>query len=228
MVELTAKDILRLVGPAPLMLEVGCNDGADTQHFLDAMPGIRLFCFEPDPRAIARFKTKVHDARVALIEAAVSDVDGTATFHGSSGRVPAAQRTPDALPCCFLEEWDLSGSLLRPTGHLARSEWVTFPQDRNYQVSTIRLDSWLAAHPEIKGIDFMWVDAQGGEAAIFRGGQETLRHTRYCYFEFYNTPLYEGQPPLRELRKLLPGGEGQWDLLGIHGENALCKNRSLS
>jgi len=224
MPEVTAEDILKLVGPSPLMVEVGCNDGADTQHFLDAMPGIRLFCFEPDPRAIVRFKGKIHDGRVTLIEAAVSDVDGTAIFYGSSGRVPAAQRTPDALACCFLDEWDLSGSLLKATGHLARSAWVTFPGDRNYQVSTIRLDSWFASQSEIKGIDFLWIDVQGAEGLVFRGGQETLRHAKYCYFEYCDVPLYERQLPFNALIALLPGGRTQWKLLGIYGENALVEN----
>lgn len=224
---LTAKDVRDLVGNySSVMLEIGCNDGMDTVQFLEAMPGVRVFAFEPDPRALERFHTKVSSDRVELLAAAVSDTDGTATFYGSSGRHPRAGK-PGASEACSLDEWDLSGSLLRPTGHLAYSPFTTFPEDRQYTVETIRLDTWLHLHhPEIKRIDFIWCDTQGAEAAVIRGGSQALSLTRYLYAEIYDyapqfrTPLYDGQASLAELQEMLPA----FDLLGVHGDNALFRN----
>ncbi|KKN14993.1 hypothetical protein LCGC14_0990520 [marine sediment metagenome] len=227
--ELTAQGIYDLVGSVPTMLEIGCNDGTDTLKFLEAMPGARIYCFEPDPRAIIRFK-KITDGedRIELAEVAVSDTDGTTTFYGSSGRPPEKLRGPGALHYHHLDEWDLSGSLRKPTGHLTFSPWTTFPEDRRYQVGTIRLDTWKRKHLDVTHIDFIWCDVQGAESLVVQGGPETLKVTDYLYMEYSERPLYEGQAPLEELQFMLPG----FDLIAICGSgrvehNALFKNQRL-
>jgi hypothetical protein len=45
---------------------------------------------------------------------------------------------------------------------------------------------------------------QGAEADLIKGGKRALQHTRYFYTEYSNYELYEGQPRLRSLMKLLP------------------------
>ncbi len=226
--DMRTSDVQEFVdSPSPVLLEIGCNDGTDTDSFLKLFPNCTIYCFEPDPRAIKRFKCAARASRIArtvLTEAAVSNRDGTATFNGSSGRPPRASRTPGALACCYLEERDLSGSLCKPTGHLDFSPWTTFPEDRRYEVETIRLDTWHAQHPEITCIDFIWCDVQGAEAMVIEGAPHALARTRYFYTEFYDKPLYEGQLPLTELRKLLPG----FELQATYGDNALFKNRGLT
>ncbi len=223
MAELVAENIRELVGEAPIILEIGCNDGTDTMRFLAAMPGARIYCFEPDPRAIARFHTIVNDERAELYETALSCTDGTAVFYGSAGVPPETSRRSGAPHYCFLPEWDLSGSLQTPTGHLMRSPWVTFPSERQCTVQTMRLDTWLDRHAEITGIGFIWLDVQGAEAMVIQGAPAALSVTRFLYTEYSDTPLYEGQVPLIELQRLLPG----FELLSVHGENALFKNREL-
>ena len=223
--DLTIEEVKDYIdSPEPVILEIGCNDGTDTNKLLEEFPEGQIHCFEPDPRAIARFETTVnHDpwSWYALYEVAISDKDGKATFYGSSGRPPEHRRNLNHY--CQLDEWDLSGSLCKPTGHLEYSPWTTFPKDRQYQVATMKLDTWLLELPEILLIDFIWCDVQGAEAKVIAGGTETLKHTKYFYTEFYDMPLYEGQLPLAELEKLLPN----FELLSVHGDNALFKNREL-
>jgi len=205
---LTAEEIRDLVGESPVMLEVGCNDGTDTLRFLDAMPGIRLFCFEPDPRPAAVFKARVP---VFLIEAAVSDVDGTAVLYQSGGR-------PDPSG---VGEWNKSSSIVEPTGHLKMSPWCKFTPA--ITVPTVRLDTWLAQY-DVPAIDFIWADVQGCEAKMISGGTETLKRTRWLYTEWYPTAMYAGQPNLDDICAMLPG----WELVGIYGrENALFRNTAL-
>ncbi len=229
MSEMTAEGTRDLVGDSPTILEIGCNDGTDTNRFLKAMPGATIYCFEPDPRAIARFRETVSDDRVTLIKAAVADFDGPATFHGSSGRPPESRRSINHY--CRLDEWDLSGSLCKPTGHLNYSDWVTFPKDREYQVQVLRLDTWLACTPQVEHVDFIWCDVQGAEGLVIQGAQGVLDITDYFYTEFRRLyELYDGQPSLIDLRKMLLGFEFLKSCGGdkkVEG-NVLFKNQELT
>ena len=207
----------------PTVLELGCNDGTDTNELLRVLPNARIYCFEPDPRAIKRFKETVNSNRVTLAEVAVSDRDGFAIFHGSSGQPPNKSKGSGASHYCFLDEWDLSGSLCKPTGHLAYSPWVTFPESRRYTVKTIRLDTWLESHPEITTIDFIWADVQGAESMMIRGAPRALARTKFLYTEFYNQEMYEGQPNLKAILALLPA----FEVVRLYGKTNVLLGRKV-
>ena len=226
MAEITTAYMHGLIGrDNPTILEIGANDGTDTLEFIKEFPDACIYCFEPDPRAVDRFREQVDKPNVFLVEAAVCDLDGEGTFYSSSGRAPESSRRPGAPKCCWLDEWDLSGSLCRPTGHLSYSPWTTFPEDRQYQVKTVRLDTWSEPYRYmgvLSTVDWIWCDVQGAEHLVIAGASETLAITRYFYTEFYDKPLYQGQLPLSEIRRLLP----DFDLIGTYGDNALFKNWS--
>ena len=96
---LTHKQIARFVGrPDPTIVEIGCNDGTDTLAFLEAMPMARVYCFEPDPRAILRFKQNLGPRfeRVSLSEIAISDRNGEIAFN-MSGTGPGAAHVESDL-----------------------------------------------------------------------------------------------------------------------------------
>lgn len=177
----------------PVVLEVGCNDGMHTRMFLDEFPSIRLFCFEPDPRPIIRFNRAIHDPRVTLYPIALGDTTGQATFYQSSGTRSTA----------WLDDWDMSGSLLPASGHIKRTPWVNFTKRIMVDVQT--LDYWVNQHPEIDTIDFLWTDLQGGEGKFVRGGLDTLTNkVRYFYHEFYKQEMYAGAPTREEVAAMLP------------------------
>jgi len=195
----------------PVILELGCHDGEDSRRFLAEFPQIRLHCFEPDPRPIARFQ--IDDPRCTLHQIAIAAEDGPVKFYLSGGR-PPDDRMPD---------WDLSSSIHKPTGHLIAHPWCTFT--RTCRVQGMRLDSWHKQHSEITMIDFLWADLQGAEGDLIHGGRETLRnHTKYLYTEFYDTPMYEGQLTRKQILSALP----EFEPLGIYeGYNILLQNRKL-
>lgn len=196
----------------PVILEIGCNDGSDSLNFLREFPGVRLHCFEPDPRPIAKFKSRIHDPRCTLYEIAISDHDGFATLHMSGGTFENAPK----------EDWDYSSSINRPTGHLETFTWCTF--ERQTEVPTLRLDHWLAGHPEIVEIDFIWADVQGAEHQLIAGGVEALARTRYFYTEYYDRPMYEGQISQREILRRLPAFA---PVATYEGCNILLRNKVL-
>lgn len=204
-------EIRALVGrDDPVILEIGANDGQDSQKFLAEFPGLRLFCFEPDPRPLRRFRRRIADARCELIEAALSDADGEAPWWQSSGWQPNDPAGDG--------NYDLSSSLLPPARHLEISPWLTFP--RKITVRTLRLDTWLAGRPDIERVDFVWADVQGAEAKLIRGGGPQWSRVHYLYTEFADVALYEGQPDRQAILDLLPG----FRLREVYDNNLLLEN----
>lgn len=208
---LTPQSIAALIDrPRPLLLEIGCNDGQDTARLLAAMPDATIHCFEPDPRPIARFEARHQaDPRVHLHAIAVGARSGELDFHISGG---GKQGTTS--------DWDLSGSLRKPTGHLEHHDWVTFDEVR--RVPAVRLDDWCARHA-VGAIDFIWMDTQGAEADVIAGAGQALATTRFLYTEYSDDELYDGQLPLRRLVRLLP----DFEVVTRYPGDVLLRNRRL-
>ena len=165
----------------PVILDVGSNDGSATLEFLRLFREPKIYSFEPDPRALERFKSKVTDERVKLLEVAISDTDGTAKFYMSNG-LPSPDWA-ELLP----KGWDASGSIRMPKRHLDAAPWCRF--DESITVATKRLDTWFREEG-IGMIDFIWADLQGAEIDLIRGGRCALEHTRYFYTEYSDQELY--------------------------------------
>ncbi len=215
--EITADQIGALVGRSdPVILEIGCNDGTHTLRFLEIFSNPTIYCFEPDPRAAERFRKNV-GARpnVHLFEMAVSDREGEITFFQSSGHREA--RDEIGMP----KGWDLSGSIRKPTGHIDADPRITFT--RTLTVPTARLDSWCEAHG-IDRIDFLWMDVQGGEGDVFKGGQRALARTRILYTECCDTEQYEGQLTTKHLLSTLE----KFEVLVRYPNDVLLRNKHVN
>lgn len=179
----------------PTILDIGSNDGSHGLWFFEIFKNPKVYCFEPDPRAIARFKANVGDRpNIKLFEMALCDRVGEIAFYQSSGQrnEGEAQHMP--------EGWDLSGSIRQPKQHLVVHPWVKFEQKVTVAAST--LDTWCAEQG-IGPIDFIWMDVQGAEMDVFKGGTKALTKTRFLYTEYSNQELYQGQVHLKNLMKYL-------------------------
>ena len=174
----------------PILFDVGANCGQTTIEFIQHMPNADIYCFEPDPRAIRKFKILVNSPKVELIEVAVGAENGTILFHQSSG---AEHIDPQG--------WDHSGSIRKPKSHLEIWPWVRFEKD--ILVPMIRLDDWTDQRA-IGPIDFIWADVQGAESDLVMGALKTLERTRFFYTEFSDQEWYEGQINFDTLCSLLP------------------------
>jgi 2-O-methyltransferase len=198
----------------PTILEIGCNDGSDSLWFLECFKCPKIFCFEPDPRAIARFKRKVGQrSSVHLIEMALSDREGELEFYQSGGD------SSGGFGECE-EGWDYSGSIKKPKNHFKVYPWVSF--DRTIRVKTSTLDAWCAENA-IGPIDFIWMDVQGAELDVIRGAQKMLAQAKFIYTEYSNRELYESQSSLLELIRSL----NLFKILVRYPEDALFCNKKL-
>jgi FkbM family methyltransferase len=207
---LSAEEIRRRVGrDDPVIVEVGANCGQTTIELLKAMPRATIFAFEPDPRAIAKFRGAIVSPSVHLYECAIGAVNGTISFHQSSGAEDVAE---------YREGWDQSGSIRRPNSHLKVWPWVRFEKEITVPIMT--LDAWSEQH-QISKADFIWADVQGAESDLVEGAARFLRSSQYFYTEYSNDEWYEGQITLAELLQKLP----DFDLVRRYPMDALFENK---
>ena len=198
------------------ILEIGANNGTDTLKLCGAAKYGIVFAFEPDPRAIQRFKEHVDHERIHLIESAVGATVGNMKFYQSSGVWPYGeeQRIIQKLS----KDWDQSGSIRKPKKHIEKYPWVTFENEIDVPVTTF--DNWTMEN-RIKFVDFIWADVQGAEADLIEGATNTLQYTRYFYTEFSHDELYEGALGLDDISSRLV----DFDLLEVFEQDALFINR---
>lgn len=193
----------------PVIVEVGANDGQTTGEFLRTMPNCRIYCFEPDPRAIRKFRSRISSPSVTLFESAVGDSNGIVTFNQSTGEGAR-------------QDWDQSGSIRKPKLHL--ETWPTVKFENQIEVPIVRLDDWALDH-DIGNVDLIWADVQGAESDLVAGARSVIRNTRFLFTEYGSMEWYEGQVSLNDLCAAL------FDLgLVLHRKfsmDALFVNRNL-
>lgn len=188
----------------PVIVELGAHVGEEFVWLKTFNPSWYVMV-EPDEENIARIERDAEPD--LLIRAAVTAIDGLFPFHASTNH-QAHNRA--------------SGSIRRPTGHLAYFPEVTFEETT---VRGMALDSIseVSGWPEgaLKRIDLLWVDIQGAERDMIAGGQKTLLRTRFMMIEAEpEHELYEGQALKPELLSLLPA----WEVVKDFGYNLLLRN----
>jgi FkbM family methyltransferase len=215
---LTFDQIKKMVGrDDPVILDVGSNDGSHTNKFLETFPGASVYSFEPDPRAIAKWKRNVTERRATLYEGALAAVSGETTFHVSSGQRPGMEGHPNSE-----SGWDESGSLRAPKTHLKVWPWVKFRE--KISIKAMAMDEWATDH-NIDRVDFIWADVQGAEGDLIEGGLQTLKRTRYFYSEFSDDEWYEGQITLDTMTTLLAD---DFEMAALWSMDVLFRNKHLT
>lgn len=195
----------------PTIVEIGTYRGSDSEVFLRVFDPTRLICFEPDPENCESFRKGIknkgafEDPRCTLVEAAITDHDGTTIFHRSSGLGRRA-----------------SGSLNKPTGHLHVHNWCLFNED--IVVQAVKLDTWCKQN-QVESISLIWADVNGAEAKMLAGAKEILKKTKYLYTEFRpnNIELYANSIGKAQILALLP----QFEEVLTLGDNILLRNKEI-
>ena len=166
--EPTVVDIIkRVVRPGDTCIDVGANVGVHTLVMaFQTGPSGRVIAVEPDPQNFRRLRMNVdlNGARqVSLVEAAVSDRDGIATFFTCG---------PDAA--------NRSLPSLKPV-----KEGLTPIQVRAIRGAT------LAAELDMKRCDFIKVDTEGHDLIVLREFADLIQqHRPFLIFE-HNKRLWD-------------------------------------
>jgi FkbM family methyltransferase len=109
----------------------------------------------------------------------------------------------DGKPATFYEtNWAPTGSLFKPNQPLLEKfqnlhELTTLQAE--HRVETRRLDDL----PDVGDIDFVKIDVQGAELAVFQGGEKVLRNATLVQTEVEFVELYENQPLFADVDCLL-------------------------
>lgn len=109
----------------------------------------------------------------------------------------------DGKQATFYEtNWAPTGSLFKPNKRMLEKfqnlhEVVTLKAE--HKVVTRRLDD---LH-EVDDIDFVKIDVQGAELAVFQGGERVLRNAMLVQTEVEFVELYESQPLFADVDRLL-------------------------
>lgn len=166
--------IKQFVPEAPIIVEAGAHRGRDTLKLHKIWPVATIHAFEPVPQLYDILTQTVCEVpRVHCYPMALSDHNGTALMHVSSGASDAAS------------------SLLKPTGYLATNPHVVF--STNVEVPTVTLDTWAKQYA-VSHIDFMWLDLQGAEMQVLQASPTMLKTVKALYTEINLEPRYDNSP----------------------------------
>lgn len=162
---------------------VGANDGGEIFRLRHSYPNCRFLCFEPSPVWFDKLTAIFGDHEfVESRQLALGESPGSATFH--------------ELPLGG------NGSLLPPDPERwSRMNQMEASRVTTYDVKVSTLDQQTADLPKI---DLLWMDVQGAEGHVMKGGSETLRRTESIFLEVALVPSpYEGAMLFPELDEVL-------------------------
>ena len=159
----------------PVIIEIGCHDGENTEWFATKFSQPTIHCFEPDPRALQKFKKKfLGNNKIILHPFALGECRGQMKFYQSYKSDNNG-------------EWDASGSLMAPKNHLKEYPFVKF--ESGLSVDVYSLDE-ICESNGIDSIDLIWMDVQGAELKVISGGIKSFQKARYIITEYSNKELY--------------------------------------
>lgn len=183
----TRHQALHLIKPYlpenPLLLEAGAFKGEDSLYMARLFPSASIHLFEPVPELFELLTENIRNlSTIQCWQLALSDTSGVTRFY------VAEKKEKPGIPT-------QAGSLLSPKERL-RASSIIYP--RTIEVPTITLDAW-AEQQQINRLDFLWLDAQGHELAILKGGQQILATVTALLVELHFIQAYEGQPLAQEI-----------------------------
>lgn len=160
------------------VVDIGANpiDGVPPYAAMFDAGLCRITGFEPQEEALAELLAKIRPNERYLPYAVGDGKQHVLNVCHGSGMTSLFK--PDASTLCLFE-------LLRPYGQVTR----------RVSIATQRLDDIA----EITCLDFLKIDIQGGELAVFQNGRTRLSSTVMVQTEVSFVTLYENQPTLGDI-----------------------------
>ena len=141
---------------APVIFDVGANEGKFAQTYRQHFPDARIFCLEPIPHVAARLRAGQPSADV--IESALASEDSTASFFVNAFE-------------------DTSSSLQSDLRSMPQSYRPMMQPKDSIKVRTAKLDT-LMGQFSLDTINTLKMDIQGGEYNALKGASQALERKR--------------------------------------------------
>jgi FkbM family methyltransferase len=179
-----------------IIFDIGACEGESSIQYSHLFPNSKIYAFEPlssNIELIQKNFTKYGILNASYFNKALSDVNGVATFHVSSG-----------IPANGLEtDWDFgnkSSSLLEPEKHLEIFDFIHF--DKKIEVETITLKTFCQQH-KIQGIDLIHMDVQGAELMVLNGAENFISSIKAIWLEVSKINFYKDQPLVDDVKEFM-------------------------
>lgn len=175
-----------ILGTASTILDVGANRGDTVRQYKELFPNAKVHAFEPFEESYNILVSNVHDLTgIFPHRFAVAAEEGTSTFH-----VNQNFDTNSLLPS-------------RKSGMSSDKQVETIERTK---VKTISLDDFVK-QAQIREIDILKMDIQGGELQALRGAERLLEKKRIklIYLETWFVRQYVGSPLFHDIAAHLSG-----------------------
>ena len=158
------------------VLDIGANEGHYGAELRERGFGGRIVSFEPISSVFEMLRRRSrHDRRWDAYRLGVGDVAGDATISVAAATVFSSFKLPSEYTAGKFEG--------------AREQ-------RRETVPVVRLDAFLAEHPEYLARPFLKIDAQGFEKEVLEGAGSYFSSFVGIQLELPLRCLYQGQPTL--------------------------------
>lgn len=187
---------------APVVIDVGCNEGDSIATSLRLMPGARVHAFEPSPETAARCSARFNgDPRVTIHTMALGAEPGRLTLHRHTGGAT------DSL----LADGQAFNTLT--------PQKLAVPQPE-VEVAIETLDN-MAQRLGLARIDLLKTDTQGFDDRVIAGAKGLFARggVSIVYVELIYAPIYQGQAlPHQVMATLTDAGFRMVGLFGAKHE----------
>jgi len=162
----------------PLIIDCGSNIGVTMLEWKHRWPGAQVICFEPDPRAFRLLQMNVDKNDIPSVRcnnAAVSDIEGTATFYGH-----------------FTAGSDSRGNSIDPG-------WGQRHETGTHLINCHLLSKYL----EGQDVDFLKLDIEGAEERVLKEITAHLHRVAAIYVEVHETKATLGHNSEERISEVL-------------------------
>lgn len=204
------KNIMEKETGVRTIIEIGANTGEDTKRILNLSQPCKYYAFEPNPASHKVLNSLPIAHKIHIERCAVGNYDGFTQFN-----------LCDCIHPVNGKRFTGASSILEPSDKLlAKHPWIMVGE--YIDVPIVTLDTFTQKN-NIKDVTFIWCDAQGAEGMIIEGGKETLKNTKYFYFEFFEQEMYVGCKVINELLDFLQ----EWEIIERYAGDVLVKNKRM-
>lgn len=177
------------------VLDIGSWHLKQSIEFAYAFPGAEVHAFEPSPQNYEECRVmrntipaQVND-RIHLYNIALSNKNGPITFYDIDNEKSIGYNPGAASKYKLIEGRE---------GTFFNQKWV----QKEITVNAKTLDDW-AAENNIESVDAIWIDVQGAELDVFKGGAEILKTVKVIFTEVGLEAYYDGQSLKPEIEEFL-------------------------